>query len=547
MNCLFKNSCILFFAFNFTLIAQDNTAHIKSEALVMLHKKAQIENLLINNPELHLKQVISKRSGIYLLSFDSLLNEQIILSKLRNNNEIYIAQFNHITQSRALPDDLSFGSQYALHNTGQSGGTIDADIDAPEAWDITTGGLTSAGDSIVIAIVDDGFQLTHPDLNFWKNNFEIAGNGIDDDGNGYIDDTKGWNASNNSNSIVLAQHGTHVTGIAAARGNNAMGVSGVDWKSKVMPVVGSTTSESVAVAAYSYVLECRRLYNETNGAKGAFVVVANSSFGVNQGQPANFPLWCAMYDSLGKQGILSVCATANNNWDVDVVGDIPTACTSKYMITVASTNRNDGRVTSTAYGPSSIDLAAPGSAILSTYATNTYTTLSGTSMAAPFVAGTIGLMYAAACDSFIQLYKQYPDSFAMEVKSFIINGVDQKVGFDTLYFSGGRLNAHKSIVDFQNYFNCYSVGLKKYEKGNFIISPNPAMDKLVIFNNDLTPIKSMKVLDVNGKIIYSLNFENNNSRKTEINISTWTNGVYHLHLTDIHGNSTTHKLVKIGS
>ncbi|MFY8184760.1 MAG: S8 family serine peptidase, partial [Bacteroidia bacterium] len=283
--------------------AQDNAAHIKGEVLVMLHKTGQLKKLLTNNTELHLKQVISKRSGIYLLSFDSLQNEQMILNKLRTNSEIEIAQFNHITQSRALPDDLSFGTQYALHNTGQSGGTIDADIDAPEAWDITTGGLTSAGDSIVIAIVDDGFQLTHPDLNFWKNNFGIAANGIDDDGNGFIDDTKGWNAANNSNNIVLAQHGTHVTGIAAAKGNNAMGVSGVDWKSKVMPVIGSTTLESVAVAAYTYVLECRRLYNETNGAKGAFVVVTNSSFGVNQGQPANFPIWCAMYDSLGKQGI----------------------------------------------------------------------------------------------------------------------------------------------------------------------------------------------------------------------------------------------------
>ena len=547
MKCLFKNSCILFFVFNFALIAQDNAAHIKGEVLVMLHKTGQIEKLLNNNTELHLKQVISKRSGIHLLSFDSLQNEQMILNKLRTNSEIEIAQFNHTTQSRALPDDLQFGVQYALHNTGQSGGTVDADIDAPEAWDITTGGLTSTGDSIVIAIIDDGFQLTHPDLNFWKNNFEIAANGIDDDGNGFIDDTKGWNASNNSNNIVLAQHGTHVTGIAAAKGNNAMGVSGVDWKSKVMPVIGSTTLESVAVAAYTYVLECRRLYNETNGAKGAFVVVTNSSFGVNQGQPANFPLWCAMYDSLGKQGILSVCATANNNWDVDVVGDIPTACTSNYMITVASTNRNDGRVTTSAYGPNSIDLAAPGSAILSTYATNTYTTLSGTSMAAPFVAGTIGLMYAAACDSFIQLYKQFPDSFAMEVKSFIINGVDQKVGFDTLYFSGGRLNAHTSIVDFQNYFNCYSLGLKKTEKGNFVISPNPAMDKLTIFNIDSNPIKSIKVIDVNGKTISILNFENNNSHKIEINISTWSNGVYHLHLTDSQGNSTTHKLVKIGS
>jgi len=529
-------------------LAQDNSAHIKGEVLVMLHKMGQVEKLLATNSELHLKQTISKRSGIYLLSFDSLLNEQTILNKLKTNSEIYIAQFNHLTQSRSLPDDLQFGTQYALHNTGQGGGTIDADIDAPEAWDITTGGVTSAGDSIVIAIVDDGFQLTHPDLNFWKNYNEIASNGIDDDGNGYIDDTKGWNAVNNSNSIVLSQHGTHVTGIAAARGNNAMGVSGVDWKSKVMPVVGSTTTESVAVAAYTYVLECRRLYNETNGTKGAFIVVTNSSFGVNQGQPANFPLWCAMYDSLGKQGILSVCATANNNWDIDVVGDIPTACTSKYMITVASTNRNDGRVTTTAYGPNSIDLAAPGSAILSTYATNTYTTLSGTSMASPFVAGTIGLMYSAACDSFITLYKQYPDSFAMDVKNFIINGVDQKVGFDTLYFSGGRLNAHTSIIDFQNYFNCNSVGLKiNKSKEDFIIAPNPATNSVSVFQSETISLKTLKVIDISGKVVLIKNFEINNSHKTEINISTWDNGVYHLQFTDINGNYITKKLVKIGS
>lgn len=545
MKRLLKNTFILFFAIHFRLIAQDNTAHVKGEALIMLHKTGQIEKLLSKNNEFHIKQVISKRSGIYLLSFDSLLNEQSVLHKLRTNSEIEFAQFNHYTQSRALPDDLQFGTQYALHNTGQSGGTIDADIDAPEAWDITTGGLTSNGDSIVIAVIDDGFQLTHPDLNFWKNYNEIASNGIDDDGNGYIDDTKGWNAVNNSSTIVLAQHGTHVTGIAAARGNNAMGVSGVDWNAKVMPVVGSTTLESVAVSAYTYVLECRRLYNETNGAKGAFVVVTNSSFGVNQGQPANFPLWCAMYDSLGKQGVLSVCATANNNWDIDAVGDIPTACTSNYMITVASTNRNDGRVTSTAYGPNSIDIAAPGSAILSTYATNTYTTLSGTSMAAPFVAGTISLMYAAACDSFIQLYKQYPDSFSMDVKNFIINGVDQKVGFDTLYFSGGRLNTHTSIVDFKSYYNCYSVGLSKLEEqNNFIVHPNPATSHLNIINTNKFSFTTLSINDLSGKTVLKQKIE---QHKTEISILDLENGVYFLNFVDDNGHTYVKKLIKIGS
>lgn len=548
MKCLFKNISILFFAFNFTLIAQDNSAHIKGEVLVMLHKTGQLEKVLNNKSELHLKQVISKRSGIYLLSFDSLLNEQFILNKLKTSSEIEIAQFNHITQSRALPDDLSFGTQYALHNTGQSGGTVDADIDAPEAWDITTGGLTSAGDSIVIAIVDDGFQLTHPDLNFWKNNFEIAANGIDDDGNGFIDDTKGWNASSHNNNIVLAQHGTHVAGIAGARGNNAMGVSGVNWNVKLMPVVGSTTIESVAIEAYTYVMECRRIYNETNGTKGAFVVATNSSFGVNQGQPTNFPLWCAMYDSLGKQGILSICATANNNWNIDVVGDIPTACSSNYLITVGGTSRNDIKILNTGYGVNSIDLAAPGSAIISTYPTNTYSTLSGTSMASPFVAGLVGLMYSGACDSFITLYKQFPDSFALYVKDFILNGVDSKPGFDTLYSSGGRLNAHTALVDFQNQFNCYSVGLKTSNiKYDIILAPNPAMDKLNIIHSESSALKTLKAFDISGKLILQMNLENNKEHKTEINISSWENGVYHIQFIDKEGNYSTKKLIKISS
>jgi subtilisin family serine protease len=284
-----------------------------------------------------------------------------------------------------------------MHNTGQSGGTVDADIDAPEAWDLGTGGLTAAGDTIVVAVVDGGFYLNHLDMNFWKNYNEIPGNGIDDDNNGYIDDVNGWNAYNNNGNVTASgTHGTHVSGTVGARGNNTIGVAGVNWNVRVMAIQGSSGTESVVLRAYGYALKQRRLYDSSNGMKGAFVVSTNASFGVDYGQPANFPLWCAFYDSLGSAGILNAGATANLNINIDVTGDIPTACPSDWMISVTNTDRNDVKNTGAAYGLTTIDLGAPGTSIISTTTASTYGTSTGTSMATPHVAGAIGFMYSVA-------------------------------------------------------------------------------------------------------------------------------------------------------
>jgi len=529
------------------LYSQDNLPHVKAEILAMVSSEASIEKIIFDNGSLQLsiKQCISKTSGIYLLSFDSLLNENEVLKKINATRGILLAQFNHYTQSRGFPDDIQFPNQYALHNIGQAGGTLDADIDAPEAWDITTGGVTKTGDSIVIAIIDDGFQLSHPDLNFWKNSFEIAANGIDDDGNGFIDDTNGWNASSHTNSFYVSQHGTHIAGIAGSRGNNTLGVSGVMWNVKLMPVIGSTFLESVAVEAYSYVLACRRLYNQTNGAKGAFVVATNSSFGVDLGQPANFPIWCAMYDSLGKQGILSACATTNNNWNIDVVGDIPTACTSPYMISVAGTNRNDVRIAS-GYGVVSIDVAAPGAAILSTYPTNTYASLTGTSMASPHVAGVVGLMYAAACDSFMVKYKLHPDSFALLIKNYILTHVDFKQGFDTSYFSKGRLNAYFPIVALQTAWNCNLISLNELNTTeNILVAPNPTSTNFTITNLYNATLISLKVIDITGRIIYSTT-SNTTLNNLEIDASQWASGMYYIEIVEKNNFPITKKIIKVG-
>ncbi len=281
--------------------------------------------------------------------------------------------------------------------------------------------MTATGDTIIVAIVDDGFDINHEDLKFWKNYHEIPGNGIDDDNNGYIDDYDGWNAYNTSGGITMADHGTHVSGIAAAQGNNSIGVTGVNLHVKIMPVQGSSTVESIAVAGYAYVLEMRSLYNETGGEKGAFIVSTNCSFGVDNGQPEDYPIWGAMYDSLGMVGILNACATANHNLDIDVIGDIPTAFPSDFMISVTSTDKNDLKSDFAAYGLTTIDLGAPGSAIYSTRLTSYggYGYKSGCSMAAPHVAGAVAYMFSVANEEFMTAYHNDPAGMALVIRQYI--------------------------------------------------------------------------------------------------------------------------------
>lgn len=501
----------LIMSFAFNSFGQDNN-YVPGEMIIMLKHNADLNPLVTHfgNVNMKPKQLLVEDLGIWLCEFEpNVMNDMFLLNEVRKQPSVQIAQFNHYTTQRSnplFPNDTQFGTQWSLNNTGQNGGTVDADIDAPEAWGLTTGGLSAQGDSIIVAIIDGGFYLTHPDIKFWKNYADIPGNGIDDDGNGYVDDFNGWNAYNNTGNITGDNHGSHVSGIAAAIGNNNLGVAGVNWGAKIMPVMGSSGTESVVLIAYGYVYKMRKKYNQTNGSQGAFVVSTNSSFGVDYGQPANYPLWCAFYDSLGAVGILSACATANLNINIDIQGDIPTACPSPFMVSVTNTTNTDAKNSGAAYGLLTIDLGAPGTSILSTTTSGNYGTLTGTSMATPHVAGAIALMYASASASFIQAYKNKPDSIALIIKQKLLQGVDPKPSMTGTTVSGGRLNVYNSILLLQNPTstgntgNNIPVSSRLYE--NY---PNPFNPSTIIrYDVANKGIVNIKIYDVLGREVYAL-------------------------------------------
>lgn len=379
---------------------------------------------------------------------------QLIFGQIRTLPYVKIAQKNHRVQTReTVPNDPLYPNQWQYKNTGQDNGTPGADLDAELAWDITTGGITPSGDTIVIAVIDNAFDVDHEDLtdNLWRNEAEVPNNGIDDDNNGYVDDYFGWNPlTQNGNLSGSNGHGTSVAGIIGAKGNNNIGVSGVNWHVKIMLLTYGSGNEDQVVQSLLYILKARKKYNETNGAEGAFVVATNSSFGLDQTFPSEAPIWCAMFDSLGTAGILSAGATTNSNSNVDLVGDIPTACPSPYLIAVTNVDGNDEKVTNAGYGTEHIDIGAFGAR---TYTTNgfsggNYRYFGGTSGATPHVAGAVGLLYAAPNNLLADLSQSNPALAALLVKEVLIEGSEDNASLSNNTAHGKRLNLHGVLLDY---------------------------------------------------------------------------------------------------
>ncbi|HMQ05383.1 MAG TPA: S8 family serine peptidase [Pyrinomonadaceae bacterium] len=337
------------------------------------------------------------------------------------SQDVEAVQPNFYYRLLATPNDPHFGSLWGMTR-----------ISAPGAWDLNTG-----SESVVVANIDTGIKYDHEDLsaNMWKNSGEIPGNGIDDDGNGFVDDYYGYDFFfNDPDPMDEHGHGTHTAGTLGAVGNNGVGVVGVNWNVRIMAIkiydsTGYGTTSSMLINAYNYV----RMMKE----RGVNIKVTNNSYGGCDEACGFDQATKDAIDALGRAGILQVFAAGNNGANSDINPLYPAAYNSPWIVSVANSNTIDDRNTTSNYGPLSVDLASPGTGILSTWLSpGNYATFSGTSMAAPHVAGAVALIAA-----------HHPTLSAASIKATVLNTVDPLAQWTGVVRSGGRLNVAQAISD----------------------------------------------------------------------------------------------------
>ncbi len=330
---------------------------------------------------------------------------------------VSVAEPDFVVHALGTPSDPAYPQLWGLHNIGQTGGLPDADIDAPEAWAISTGSR-----SIVVGVIDTGIDYTHPDLaaNIWTNPGEIPGNFIDDDGNGYVDDVHGWDFYNNDKDPRDDNgHGTHCAGIIGGVGNNGTGGVGVNWSVsmaalKFLSAPGSGLT-SDAIEAISYAT-----------AKGMHLT--SNSWGGNANSQS-------LSNAIALNGRLFLAAAGNDGDNNDWVPTYPASFPLDHIVSVAASNHHDHLAYFSNFGPNSVDLAAPGVAILSTIPGGDQGMMSGTSMAAPHVAGTAALLLAEASGPLSP----------QQLKNFLLSTVDPLPSHAGWTATGGRLNAANAL------------------------------------------------------------------------------------------------------
>jgi subtilisin family serine protease len=407
----------------------------------------QIQNVPFVPGELYVKfrdgvtpaqmQAVSARAGMnkVLHTFRLLPNtfrvsvpvgrERDAINAYLDSPDVVYAEPDYLAETTLVPNDTSWsdGGMYGMRS-----------IRMPDVWDFFTG-----DPNFRIGVVDSGLDFTHGDIsaNVWTNPGEVAGNGIDDDGNGYIDDVRGWSSINNNGDITdPGSHGTHVSGTIGAVGNNSTGVVGVNWRCKIVMVRTSNNGRNVSrtVEALEYLL--------VTGVK-----VSNHSYGGGGFSQTEYN----MFAEAQNRGHLAICAAGNGGADQigdnnDTAPQYPASFDLNNIIAVAAHTSGNGLTGFSNFGAASVDLAAPGSNILSTVPGN-YGGASGTSMASPHVAGVAGIIWA-----------KFPYISWQHLRSRLLTGVIVEGSYDGKLATEGRLDAARSMAVFVRYGGGGSAG-----------------------------------------------------------------------------------------
>lgn len=484
------------------------------------------------------------------------------LTVFNNVSGILYAEPNYRTYvASTFPNDPYFEDekQWGLHNTGETGGTVDADIDAPEAWD------TATDSDIIVAVIDTGIDYGHPDLaaNLWVNSAEYYGDpNEDDDNNGYVDDIRGWDFVNDDNDPKDDNyHGTHVAGIIGAVGNNNTGVVGVCWQVEIMNLKSYDENQEGTWANCIKAIE----YAVDMGAK-----VINASWGGYTGDP-NQSLKDAI-DAADASGVLFVAAAGNDHFSIDdprYHPFYPAKYDSDNIISVMATDQDDHKSDFSNWGPVSVDLGAPGGwkvplpfgdddilSTMPTYETDKmaalnystyYDHLAGTSMAAPHVSGACALIWSSE-----------PSVSHHKIKDILLDTVDSLYDLDGLCVSGGRLNVYKALsampswdifvapdgndnndgLSWATAFATIQKGIDEAEPGDTVVVAEDTYNESIDFDGKSITVTSIDpedpdvvantIIDANGanKVVIFDSGEDENAVLTGFTLKAYSTGVH---------------------
>lgn len=403
------------------LFAQKNSEDfVKGELLIKFKAGTDARAAVKTNRDIG-SQVVEKFAdlGWQRVRLPENLSITKAISYYKSFAEVESAQPNYYYKLAVTPNDTRFPELYGLGK-----------ISAPTAWDTETGDANT-----IVAVIDTGIKYTHEDLaaNMWTNSGETPNNNIDDDGNGFIDDYYGYDFRfNDSDPMDEFGHGTHVAGTIGAVGNNSLGVTGVNWNVRLMAIkiydsTGFGTTSAMLINAYNYVRLMRQ--------RGENIRVTNNSYsGCDEACGYDQATKDAL-DAMGNAGILNVFAAGNQNRNVDTNPAYPGSYTSPGVLTVASSTSTDTRSGFSNFGTTGVDLAAPGSGILSTViSASNYGNSSGTSMASPHVAGAAAL-----------LSSHNPSLSNASLKATLMNSVDVLANWNGVVKTGGRLNVANAL------------------------------------------------------------------------------------------------------